>query len=168
MTVDGEAEREVVKCLNPRCGLNQFMTRNEICRRPGCGRPLKPEPLLALVEAGEQAEPVTAAVKRPRRTRAEVWADPEFRRRRAEAMREVANRPEVKLRSAEAMRKRWADPEFRRRRAEAMREVANRPEVKLRKAEAMRKRWADPEFRRRKAEAMRKRWAERKKNANTL
>ena len=121
MTVDGEAEREVVKCLNPRCGLNQFMTRNEICRRPGCGRPLKPEPLLALVEAGEQAEPVTAAVKRPRRTRAEVWADPEFRRRRAEAMREFANRPEVKLRSAEAMRKRWADPEFRRRRAEAMR-----------------------------------------------
>ena len=87
MTVDGEAEREVVKCLNPRCGLNQFMTRNEICRRPGCGRPLKPEPLLALVEAGEQAEPVTAAVKRPRRTRAEVWADPEFRRRKAEAMR---------------------------------------------------------------------------------
>ena len=85
MTVDGEAEREVVKCLNPRCGLNQFMTRNEICRRPGCGRPLKPEPLLALVEAGEQAEPVTAAVKRPRRTR------------------------EVKLRKAEAMRKRWAE-----------------------------------------------------------
>lgn len=34
-------DREVVRCANPTCRLNQYMTVNELCRR--CGEQLKPK-----------------------------------------------------------------------------------------------------------------------------
>lgn len=108
-----------------------------------------------------------------------MWADPEFRARRAASLAWAYTDPDVQARRGRAIsaalagpdakavkstnaRKMWADPEKRAHLSEKRRKMWADPEFRARQAATRAASWADPEIRARRTEGMKTAWARRK------
>ena len=85
----------------------------------------------------------------------EWYADPENKKRQADALREKrATDPEFDRRQREATREKWKDPEFRARKAESNRQAWKKPGRREKHSEVMQRVAQDPEIRARHAKAI--------------
>lgn len=71
-------------------------------------------------------------------------ADPSYRQKLSEAIRESINEETRQLRSNQ-LKEQWENPEFREKRIEALRKAQNRPEVRQKRSETLRARLNSPE-----------------------
>ena len=95
--------------------------------------------------------------KRISETLKERCSDPEVRRKMAEAQKKVHSDPEYRKRISETSKKRASDPEYRKKLSETQKKRCLDPEVRKRMAEVCKERWSDPEYRKRISEAVKER-----------
>lgn len=85
-----------------------------------------------------------------------LWANPDVRERRTEAIRKARAKPEVRKRTIRGLKRSWADPEVHQRRTAINRRIWENPEVRKRAGAAHKRAWANPEVRKRRTEGIRK------------
>jgi len=92
---------------------------------------------------------ISQAVKR-------LWADPETRRKRLDAIARGHANPKVRKRMRQVTKRNWKDPKIRKARTEGTRRALADPSVRGRMGAASKSSWADPKVRKARTEGIQK------------